>query len=121
MEFLNQLTPSGMPLHKLCLKDGVVMFLHNFDPKQGLCNGARLVDKRLLPNIIDTEIISGSHKGTRTFIPKISIAPSDTTLPFVLKRHQFPVRVVLSFSIKSQGQTLHKVGIYLIEPIFSHG
>ena len=118
MEFLNQLTPSGMPLHKLRLKHGVViMLLRNFDPKQGLCNGAKFVVKRLLPSIIDTEIISGSHKGIRTFIPRINIAPSGTTRPIVLKRHQFPVRVTFSFSInKSQGQTLHKVGFTYQSP-----
>ncbi|XP_066920182.1 uncharacterized protein [Clytia hemisphaerica] len=42
-EFLNSITPSGMPRHKLNLKVGsVVMLLRNLSLKDGLCNGTRL-------------------------------------------------------------------------------
>ena len=55
-------------------------------------------------------------------IPRIKLAPSDINLPFVLERHQFPVRLAYSMTInKAQGQTFDKVGIYLLAPVFSHG
>ena len=39
-EFLNSITPTGMPPHKLILKVGAtVMQLRNLDSKRGLCNG----------------------------------------------------------------------------------
>ena len=39
-EFINSMTPSGMPLHKLDLKVcATVMLLRNVNPKKGLCNG----------------------------------------------------------------------------------
>ncbi|XP_066916947.1 uncharacterized protein [Clytia hemisphaerica] len=42
-EFLNSITPSGMPRHKLNLKVGsLVMLLRNLSLKDGLCNGTRL-------------------------------------------------------------------------------
>ena len=56
------------------------------------------------------------------FIPRIQLAPSDTGLPFVLSRRQFPLRLAYSMTInKAQGQTFEKVGLYLQRPCFSHG
>ncbi|GBM17534.1 hypothetical protein AVEN_121433-1 [Araneus ventricosus] len=47
---------------------------------------------------------------------------SDANLPFVLNRCQFPLIPVYTMTInKSQGQTFDHVGIYLDEPVFSHG
>ena len=46
----------------------------------------------------------------------------DISLPFKFKRKQFPVRLSFAMTInKSQGQTIPNVGIYLPEPMFSHG
>jgi len=43
-EFLNTLTPNGLPSHVLTLKIGCpVILLRNIDPANGLCNGTRLV------------------------------------------------------------------------------
>ena len=48
--------------------------------------------------------------------------PSDIKLPFELKRRQFPVKLAFCFTInKAQGQTLRNAGVYLPEPVFSHG
>uniref|UniRef100_K4A156 ATP-dependent DNA helicase n=1 Tax=Setaria italica TaxID=4555 RepID=K4A156_SETIT len=43
-EFLNTLTPNGLPPHLLKLKIGCpIILLRNIDPANGLCNGTRLV------------------------------------------------------------------------------
>jgi ATP-dependent DNA helicase PIF1 len=43
-EFLNTLTPNGLPPHMLKLKTGcLVIMLRNIDPANGLCNGTRLI------------------------------------------------------------------------------
>ena len=43
-EYLNTLTPSGMPHHRLYLKAGMpLMLMRNLNPKMGLCNGTRLI------------------------------------------------------------------------------
>jgi ATP-dependent DNA helicase PIF1 len=44
------------------------------------------------------------------------------TLPFKLKRKQFPIMLSFAMTInKAQGQTIPIVGVYLPEPVFSHG
>jgi ATP-dependent DNA helicase PIF1 len=43
-EFLNTLTPNGLPPHVLKLKIGcLVILLRNIDPANRLCNGTRLI------------------------------------------------------------------------------
>lgn len=123
VEFLNNQTPSGMPPHVLLLKKGVIiMLLQNLNPKKGLCNGTRLIVRELQRNFITAEIISECNRGDIVFLPRIDLAPSDTTLPFVLKQRQFPVTPAYAITInKSQGQSYDHVGINLRTPVFSHG
>ena len=42
--------------------------------------------------------------------------------PFQLKRKQFPVRLSFAMTVnKTHGQTIPNSGVYLPEPVFSHG
>ena len=112
-----------MPPHKLRLvEDMIIMLLRNMNKKLGLCNGSRLVVRRLPPNVIEAEVLTGQHAGRRVFIPRIETSPANTTLPFTLRRRQFPVRPAYAMTInKSQGQTLEKVGLCLLKGVFTHG
>ena len=144
IEFLNSLTPSGMPAHVLKLKVGaIIMLLRNLNSHRGFCNGTRLKILGLSENLINGEIISGPRAGQQMFIPKITL-DSQSELPFTMSRKQFPVRLAYCMTInKSQGkhfaslrykvwhqvkkfplllgQTFKKIGIYLPSPVFSHG
>ena len=102
-EFLNKLSPSGVPPHRLALKKGIpVMLMRNIDPSGGLCNGTRLIIKEMLRNIIVADIITGEFSGKTVFISRIPIIPTD--YPFEFKRTQFPIKPCYAMTInKSQG------------------
>lgn len=123
IEFLNSLKFSGIPKYELQLKVGCpIVLLRNICPSKGLCNGTRLIITQLCKKVIEGVIITGNHIGEKTFIPRICMRPTDSTLPFVFKRIQFPVALCYAMTInKSQGQTLKSVGLYLPHPVFSHG
>ena len=87
-EFLNSLTPNGLPPHILKLKLGCpVILLRNIDPANGLCNGTRLVVQGFRRNTIDAKIMVGQHAVKRVFLPRIPLCPSDDKMfPFLFKR-----------------------------------
>ncbi len=122
-EYLNSETPCGMPPHRLTLKVGaIVMCLTNLAPKNGLCNGTRLVVESCQSRVVRCRIISGMEIGTQVLIPRITTAPKENGLPFTLQRRQFPLRLCYAVTInKSQGQEYDVVGVYLPRPVFSHG
>ncbi|XP_056854258.1 uncharacterized protein LOC108807656 [Raphanus sativus] len=122
-DFLNSIKVSGLPNHSIRLKIGCpVMVLRNIAPTEGLMNGTRLVITELMPFMVGAKILTGEKVGETVNIPRLLIEPSDTKLPFKMRRRQLPLAVAFAITInKSQGQSLKEVGIFLPRPVFSHG
>ena len=122
-EFLNSITCSGLPPHRLLLKKGThVMLIRNIDQQAGLCNGTRLQVSKIGANVIEAKILTGSSANQMVLIPRMDMNPSDIKWPFKMQRRQFPIIISFAMTInKSQGQSLKKVGIYLQRPVFTHG
>ena len=83
----------------------------------------RLLYHAFKPNVIDAQIAVGHYRCKRVFIPRIQflLAETENNL-FPFKRTQFPVQLSFAMTInKAQGQTFDYVGIYLPQPVFSHG
>ena len=119
-EFLNTLSPSGLPPHQLPLKLGMpVMLICNINRDQGQVNGTRAIIRGLFNTVPDLELL-GEQRGLRVFVPRMNLYPSDTDLSFKLRRRQFPLRPAFAMTInKTQGQSLEFMG--LPAPVFSHG
>jgi ATP-dependent DNA helicase PIF1 len=123
VEFLHELTPSGMPKHILNVKVGaVIMLLRNINVSGGMCNGTRLQVTELLPHLIAAKLLTGPFSGEQVFLPRISVQPSDSELQIKFTRRQFPIRLSFAMTInKAQGQTFQKIGLCLQATVFSHG
>ena len=122
-EFLNSSNMPGLAPHCLKLKKGMlVMLLRNLDPENGHCNGVKYVINNLLDRVLEVTSVNGSNPGSKLLVPRIIMINSDSTLPFTIRRRQFPLRQAFAMTAnKSQGQTLSTVGLYLGRDFFSHG
>ncbi|KAK1372390.1 hypothetical protein POM88_028583 [Heracleum sosnowskyi] len=122
-EYLNSINIPGLPLHELKLKVGVVvMLMRNLNQTLGLCNGTRMMVTKCLNHCVECEVISGQFKGTKHFIPRMELSPTETKLPFKLCRKQMPLQICYAMTInKAQGQSLEKVALYLPKSCFTHG
>jgi ATP-dependent DNA helicase PIF1 len=116
VEFLNSITPSGLP-HKALLSCSfatstlLLDLLMEHVSQLFACSFS-----------LECHKINGSHAGNTVLIPRIALMSTESELPFTVKRLQFPIRLAFAMTInKSQGQSLHSVGIYLKNPVFSHG
>jgi hypothetical protein len=109
-KIFNTIILVGMPPHHLALKVGVpVILLRNLDVASRFCNGTRIIIWHLAHRLIIAQIIGGTHVGNIVNIPRITTTTNCSKWPFTTTID------------KAQGQTMKTVGIYLPEPIFTHG
>ncbi|XP_074346733.1 uncharacterized protein LOC141685536 [Apium graveolens] len=122
IEYLNSINIPGIPAHELSLKVGaVVMLMRNLNQTLRLCTGTRMIVTKCLRFCVECEVICGSFVGTRHFIPRMELAPSETLIPLKLVRKQMPLQICCAMTInKSHGQSLENVGLYLPKSVFTH-
>ncbi|XP_043266625.1 ATP-dependent DNA helicase pif1-like [Venturia canescens] len=121
-EYLNTLSPPGLPPHELRLrKNGIIMLIRNLSINEGLYNGTRLMILELGNTILRCEILSGDKSGEVVFLHRITLY-CENDYSFTFKRRQFPVKVAFAMTInKSQGQTFDKISVDLRRDVFNHG
>lgn len=120
-EYLNTLNPTGFPTHVLKLKKGMpLMLMRNLNPREGLCNGTKLIYLRTIDSkVLECQIVETLRT---VLIPRITFIPKDGEYPFEWQRRQFPVKPAFATTInKSQGQTLKMAGVWLRTQVFAHG
>ena len=125
IEHIHTLLPNGYPPHELKLKLGtIVIVLRNLSSDEGIVNGTRAIVTNLQKNVIQLQILTGQMKGKFILLPRFDFIheSTDDGISLRFKRRQFPIRPAFAMTInKCQGQTFKKVGIYLDQPIFTHG
>ena len=107
-EYLNTLSPTGLPGHRLFLKEGMpLMLMRNLNPKMGLCNGTRLIFEKAHSNrLLECTIVGEEFNNRKVLIPRITLKPKPREFPFEWSRRQFPVRAAFAMTMMEFGSLI---------------
>ena len=121
-EVLHTLNRSGLPPHKLEIKeDCMVMCLRNMT-SGNICNGTKLKVINARQHVLECMILTGTAKGTITVLPRITLRDDSGVDTVRFQRKQFPVQLAYACSIdKSQGQSQTRTGLLCRTDCFAHG
>ncbi|XP_071736465.1 uncharacterized protein [Rutidosis leptorrhynchoides] len=118
-DYLNRINIGGLPKHNLILKVGVpVILLRNVVQSRGLCNGTRLQITEQMDKMIKAKILTRTHVGTITAIPRMLIVPSDKRIPFRFQRRQYPISMCITMTIKANA-SLSRMWVYSFQNHFN--
>ena len=124
-EFLNSLSLSGLPEHRLRLKkNAVVILLRNMNIKAGHCNGTRFLVKKIgkFRLVLQKLDAAPDDNNSILILPRIPMRSGGKSFPFELCRLQFPIKVAFALTInRAQGQSAKKCGILLPKNVWTHG
>lgn len=123
-EYINSITPSGMPSDKLMLKYGaIVMLTKDINMSSGLVNDVRMLVLGTHEKCLKLVTITGVAKVNNIIF--LQITKIISTYPhktFHMIRIKIPIRIAFAVTInKAQEETFHNIGIYLPSPVFTHG
>ncbi|KAF1866204.1 hypothetical protein Lal_00024202 [Lupinus albus] len=112
-EFLNKLSISGIPNHKIKLKIGTtIMLLRNLDQSEGLCNGTRLIVTQIANHVLEAKIMSEDVTVSLTH-----------SMAFQVYKKTISYNCFICYDNQQISRTisLESVGLYLPKLVFSHG
>ena len=99
------------------------MIMRNLNPPN-ICNGVLAELVAFTRMMCTVKLLSGPGQGLIVKLPRCSFYVTSETsgLPFNFRRRQFPINPAYCVTVhKSQGQTLHKIGIIADTDAFAHG
>ena len=73
------------------------MLLRNLNPKSALYNGTRLIIQQIGQYVLKVKILGVSD--AVELIPRFTLSTLPGTLPFILTRKQFPVKMSFAITI----------------------
>jgi hypothetical protein len=89
-----------------------VLPLRNLNTKEALVYGTRIGIKFMHRNAIDCEVLIGTERKMRIFIPRINLTYSSTILPFNFQRNQFPIIAAFAMTINKSQKPSKKLQFY---------
>lgn len=76
----------------------------------------------LRKHCIEARILGGDFDRDLRVLPRVRLSATDEGMGITIERKQFPARLCFAMTInKSQGQSLHTIGLDLRTPVFTHG